>query len=201
MTELPFHPLANLFPLMEGPTLEGLIADIRDNGQREGIVTLEGMILDGRNRYRACLALNISPEFREFGCLSSDGDSALAFIISKNLNRRHLSESQRAMAAARLATMRQGERTDLQPSATLPKVSQARAAELMNVSDRLLRSAKTVLDSGAPALVHAIERNRLNVSQGAIAARLDPQQQEDVAVAAETGPQNATSVVTAARLR
>jgi N6-adenosine-specific RNA methylase IME4 len=195
MGELPFHPLANLFPLMEGAAFDDLTGDIRSNRQREDIVTLNGVILDGLNRYRACLAAGISPQFRGFGCVSGDGDSALAFIISKNLRRRHLNESQRAMAAARLATMRQGERTDLQLSVTLPKVSQPQAAELMNVSARLLRSAKTVQDSGAPALVRAIEQGRLSVSLGTVAARLNPQQQEEIAAAAEAGHQNVTRAI------
>ena len=59
----------------------------------------------------------------------------LAFVISKNVARRHLNESQRAMAAARLANMQQGERTDLSPPANLLKVSQADAARVLNVSE------------------------------------------------------------------
>jgi hypothetical protein len=46
--------------------------------------------------------------------------------------------------AARLANMRQGERTDLEPSANLPKVSQPDAAKLLTVSERSLRDAKAV---------------------------------------------------------
>jgi hypothetical protein len=61
-----------------------------------------------------------------------------------NLRRRHLDESQRGMCSARLATMRQGSRTDLTPSANLPEVSQQYAAQLLNVSERTLRDAKKV---------------------------------------------------------
>ena len=54
---------------------------------------------------------------------------------------RHLNESQRAVVAGRLATMKQGQRTDLEPSANLPKVSQEKAAEMLNVSDRTVATA------------------------------------------------------------
>ena len=193
MSEVTFHPLANLFPMMEGVAFDELAADIRSNGQREDIVTLDGMILDGRNRYRGCLAAGVRPRFRDFD--SRDGDDPLAFVVSKNLKRRHLNESQRAMVAARLVTMRQGERTDLQPSATLPKVAQPQAAALMNVSERLLRSAKTVQENGAPVLVRAVEQGRLTVTEGAIAARLDPLRQEKIAAAAEAGQKSATRTI------
>jgi hypothetical protein len=69
---------------------------------------------------------------------------ASADVISWNLKRRHLNETQRADVAARLANMPQGFRTDKEPSANLPKVapvSQSEAAELLSVSTRLVADA------------------------------------------------------------
>jgi hypothetical protein len=103
-----FHPLADLFPLLEGAEFEELVADIREHGVHERIVVYRGLILDGRNRYRAALAAGVAYPTRIY-----EGDDPIGLVISRNLHRRHLSTSVRATIAAKLATMRQGERTDL----------------------------------------------------------------------------------------
>ena len=83
-------------------------------------------------------------ETREFGSLPGDGSDPLAFVVSTNLHRRHLTESQRASVAARLANMRQGARTDREPRANLHEVSTSSAAEMLNVSERSVKSARKV---------------------------------------------------------
>lgn len=60
-TELAFHPLADVFPLIEGVEFDELVASIKEHGLRHPITTLDDMILDGRNRYRACLAAGVAP--------------------------------------------------------------------------------------------------------------------------------------------
>ena len=69
------------------------------------------------------------------------------------------------MAAARLANMRQGARTELdQLSANLPEVSQKQAAALLNVSDRLVRSAKNLQEKGSCRVIAAVDRGGVAVS-------------------------------------
>jgi ParB-like chromosome segregation protein Spo0J len=85
-----FHPFADLFPLMEGREFEELVIDIGEHGLHEPIILLDDLILDGRNRYRACLAAGVEPLFVPYG-----GDDPAAFVISANIRRRHLTNEQK----------------------------------------------------------------------------------------------------------
>jgi site-specific DNA-methyltransferase (adenine-specific) len=91
MAELKNHPAADAFPMMDAARLDELKADIAANGQREPITLCDGMILDGRNRYRACIDLGIEPETREYS-----GDP-WAFAWSLNGARRDLEATVRAL--------------------------------------------------------------------------------------------------------
>ena len=85
------HPAADAWPMMDDDRYEELRADIEMNGQREPITLCDGMILDGRNRYRACVELDIEPLTREF-----DGDP-WSFAWSLNGARRDLEATVRAL--------------------------------------------------------------------------------------------------------
>ena len=84
-----FHEAANLFPMMIGDDYTALRDDIKANGLLEPIVIYDGKILDGRNRYTACLDLGIEPRYEAF-----EGTDPVAYVISKNLHRRHLTKEQ-----------------------------------------------------------------------------------------------------------
>jgi hypothetical protein len=167
-----FHDLANLFPLIEGEEFNALVADIKAQGLHEPIVIYQDAILDGRNRYRACMAAGI-----EWRSVPYTGNDPLGYVISKNLKRRHSNESQRAMVADRLATMAQGARTDLSPTG---EKSQAQAAELLNVGKRSVERAREVRERGAPELQAAVERGQVRVSAAADIASLPEQEQREI---------------------
>lgn len=175
--ELEFHPLANIFPLIEGAEFDALVEDIRLNGQREPIVLLDGKILDGRNRYRACLLAGENP-----ASISYFGDDAVSFVVSLNLRRRHLDESQRAVVAAKLANMKQGSRTDLSP---IGEMSQSQAAEMLNVGKRSVERARAVIDEGASELIAEVEQGRISVSAAADVATLPKSQQVEIVARGE----------------
>lgn len=174
MNDLSFHPLTNVFPLIEGAEFDELVADIRERGLHEPIVVLEDMILDGRNRYRACMAAGVEPIFSVY-----TGDDPVGYVISANLRRRHLDESQRAMVAARLATLKLG---DNQHSEGLPI---GRGSELLNVGERTVARAREVQEHGTPELVHAVERGAVSVSAAADVATLSVQEQREIVARGE----------------
>lgn len=89
------HPLCTLFPRVEGESFDALVSDIRANGLREPITVHNGLILDGGNRYRACIAAGVTPTFRPF-----NGDNIVTFVLSANLHRRHLTPGQQAAIVA-----------------------------------------------------------------------------------------------------
>ena len=172
-----YHPLADVFPLIEGAEFDALVADVAKHGLLEAIVTLGGDILDGRNRYRACVAAGVEPHFEVF-----EGSDPVAFVVSKNVARRHLDESQRAVAAARIANMRQGARTDLRP---IDARSQAEAATLLSVGKRSLSRAREVLNDGTPELVKAVEAGKVSVSAAADVATLPKVEQTEIVAKGE----------------
>jgi ParB-like chromosome segregation protein Spo0J len=84
---LSIHPLAKVFPPLSVKEFEALVADIEAHGLREAITLYEGQILDGIHRYAACCKAKVEPWAVDFG---GDRAAAVAFVISKNALRRHL---------------------------------------------------------------------------------------------------------------
>jgi ParB-like chromosome segregation protein Spo0J len=96
---LEFHPLSNTFPMMPEDELAEMIADIRKNGLQQPIVLFEGQILDGRNRYLAGLKAGVALRTAEY-----EGSDPMAFVVSANLHRRHLTQAQKKEVIEKLLT-------------------------------------------------------------------------------------------------
>jgi ParB-like chromosome segregation protein Spo0J len=109
----PVHPTALLFPLLEGEAFEELKESIRDHGQLEPIFTTtpsvefpKGQLLDGRNRLLACIQLGTEPTINRRPRLK-EGISDDEFVLAQNLFRRHLTDEQRTMIAARAMRLKE----------------------------------------------------------------------------------------------
>ena len=133
------HPAADIFPRMAPDDFEQFKANISANGLLEPIWICNGMVLDGRHRMRACSESGIEPSFRKYA-----GDDPSAFVVSLNLQRRHLDTSQRAMVAAKLAILPKAANQH-SPNGE-PSKTQADAAEMLNVGKRSVELARKVLD-------------------------------------------------------
>ena len=103
--EYPVHPVASLFPMIDDDALNALAEDIKKNGQREPILVAfldgrelnEPVVVDGRNRFKACEIAGVEPEFSNDYVM--EPHEIGPWIISHNLHRRHLTTSQKAAVA------------------------------------------------------------------------------------------------------
>lgn len=170
------HPLADIFPMMSEDELADLAADIKANGLVHPIMldAAGKLLVDGRNRLRACEIAGIEPEFDHL-----NGQDPAAFIVSANLARRNLTKGQQAMALAMIypepAKGGRGKKSEANTAAKRGGFSQDRldAARAVLRNDHDL--ARSVL-SGAQPLdgAHEIVRKRQQEASGveAKAARL-----------------------------
>jgi len=179
---LDFHDAANIYPFMADDDFDALVEDIRKHGQRETIKLFEGKIIDGRNRYKACLLCDVKPIVEQITT-----DDPVAYVISLNSVRRHLNPSQLSMCAARArefyekqAKERQKRKSPDSVPENLPEQkNDARdaAGKAFNVSGKSVDYASKVLTKGTPELVKAVDEGKMAVSSAAILATEPPEVQ------------------------
>ena len=160
--ELEAHEYASIFPELSSDRLAELTQDIREHGLLEKVMLFEGKVLDGRGRYRGCRVAGVEPEYDIFIGTST---KAIEYVASRNQHRRHLTDSQRAIAAAKIATFKLGANQHSEG------LSIGRASKLMNVSDSSVARGRVVLEEGDQELVEAVESGELSVSAAAAQAR------------------------------
>jgi|SRR6516162_2194317 hypothetical protein len=160
LTKLEHHSLANLFPEMSKEEFTALKEDIRANGLRVPIVVYLNQILDGRHRHRAMV--DIGRPLTEKDVIEwkpTGSDTPAKYVISQNVARRHLTESQRAIIAAELAN---GTHGGDRSKASIGAMTEEGAAKLLNVGEKSVQRAKKVLN--VPALSAAVRKGNIKVS-------------------------------------
>ena len=98
------HPIARLFPLIEGKDFDELVADVKDRGVRHPVIRRETVIIDGRNRVRAALVCGAKVPFEDL----PEFEHPARVILTENIHTRLLTTSQRAALAARIRLMAPG---------------------------------------------------------------------------------------------
>ena len=206
-----YHPFADVFPLLDDDDLGTLTEDIRENGQREPVILYDGKILDGRNRYRACVELGIPAIFDH--SKASNDEEALRESVSRNLRRRHLTASQRAMIGADLLPMFEAMAKQRQiqsgvdhgagqkvganwPQPFDDRAPRARddAADASESSPRQVQRAKHVKADGVPELVSAVRAGDIAVRRAEEVSKLDEDTQREVVARVKEG-EKASEVV------
>lgn len=169
------HNVANLFPMMTDEEFASLVEDIKSNGQHEPITIYQNQIIDGRNRYKACEQLGITPKVREW----NGQGSLVKFVYSLNMKRRHLTGTQKATIAVEMlplleeeAKERQGRRTDLQhnivekiPQSAEDNKSRTQAAKLVGTNERYVSDAKKIKQD-APEVFELMKSGEVNMAIG-----------------------------------
>lgn len=183
VVDMEWHPYAKLFPMLSDEEIESLADDIRANGLHEPIVVdSDDRIIDGRNRAAACKIAGVNPAIV---AKDMDDRETLAFVVSHNLKRRHLSESQRADVAAKMANIKVGDNQHKRGSANRPThkdepvISQHHAAAMLNVSERSVRRAAKVHAKGSDELKAAVASGEVTVNRAEQIADLPQSQQAE----------------------
>jgi len=159
------HPVAALFPLLPPAELAALAADIRAHGLRHPIVVdATGRILDGRNRLAACALAKVEPRFETL-----NGHDPVAYILSANVQRRHMTQGQLAMVVAQARA--------IQP------VSQRTAAALAGVPQPRVAEAEAIL-AYAPELAAPVVQGAADFGKTLATAR---ERKRQAAPAADAG--------------
>jgi hypothetical protein len=126
-------------------------------GQCEPIMVFEGMVLDGWNRYGCLVRLGMAVKQHELPA----GVDPRAFIKSRNLHRRHLTGSQRALAVVACSEwVPNGSKATPEPGSGVTEKQMAAEAD---VSDRTIRQAKVVVTQAAPEVVEAVKSGEMSL--------------------------------------
>ena len=158
------HQLSAAVPDMPEEDFQDLLESIKTYGQREPITTYENKILDGWHRFRACLELDINPTYHEY-----DGKDPVSYVIDLNLNRRHLSPSQKAIAVVTCNAWLQEGRPQKTPPVGGVVTTANKSAEQMareaGVGTRTVERAKKIAQSGDKDVIEAVKKGAMSLSE------------------------------------
>jgi len=165
------HPIAEIFPMLPESELKTLTADIQESGLQTPIVLYEGKILDGRNRYAACISGSVDPAFTQY-----TGSNAATYVLSLNLHRRHLTASQKATVAVEVLphlekeanerkheALKKGSREGKNSLTGKGKATE-HAAKTVDVNPRYVQEAKRIKEK-SPETFEKIKRGETDIAE------------------------------------
>lgn len=174
------HPLSAAFPSMSASEFSELVSDIQANGLEYPIMLYQGMVLDGWHRYKACVQLGQTAETYTL----PEREDPVAFVLSLNLHRRHLTGAQRAAAVVACSAWAQsGDNQHTRGGeVAAPPVTVAQMAQAAEVSPRTIQQAKRAQEAG---LGEAVREGKVSAERAAELAKL-PADERQAALEAPT---------------
>jgi len=200
ISELKLHPHQYLIPPMSEEDYNNLKEDIKRNGILQPIdITYNNVILDGHHRVKAAKELGIKEvEVRIPELLYVDEDE---YLISVAMNRRHLTEGQKAVLAneyrkilsKKLIKDRVKERPRAENGSFLPQlenvansgaekeitVARKEASDKFKVSEWKVRTVQQIEDK-APDVYEKLHTGELQIHEAKIIAQLPEDKREIV---------------------
>lgn len=186
------HPLSRIFPEMSHLEFDQLKQDISKHGLRDPIVLFDGKVLDGRHRAKACHDLGVTPRTRVLR-----NGSPLAFVISMNLKRRHLTVSQRALIGVDVEReysklISKGRPKKSEKNHGLSGEAREHAAKELGITATYITDAKAITAKD-PELARLVRSGAVTLSK----AKRQLKREENRKKAAKTPPPNPTKLVAA----
>jgi ParB-like chromosome segregation protein Spo0J len=160
------HPFADLFPMLPAAELAELADSIKRDGLLEKIIIYGDTILDGRNRYAALAVAGIPYDRSHFKFFAGSEQEAGELVESLNINRRHLSVAQRAMAAAAFRKMRGLSLDQVLDMTGLSKGSLIRAQKIRDEAPKNIQRMITRGEIGMAQIEEALKRGDVSKLKG-----------------------------------
>lgn len=163
-----FHDAANIFPMMTSEEMAGLVESISQGYDSQfPILTYESKILDGRNRYVACLKAGVEPVYSEW-----TGSDPVGFVVRANLDRRHLTSSQKAAIALEVERQLSAEAKKNESTRTVqgyqrvdnPIYALEQAAKMMGTNRQYVADAKKI-EREAPELLERVRTGEMTIPE------------------------------------
>jgi hypothetical protein len=171
----PVHPMASAFRAWDKDEAKSAEISIEQAGQLEPITVYCGQVIDGANRQRTLVKLGLPIRWVDVtDDLDRKGITVEQYVLAKNISRRHLSSSERAMLVAKVISGGdlskivkrkrgrpvKGETQELKDQG---KITASDIRELAQVDLVDAHHTVTVLSSGDEKIIEAVEQGEIYV--------------------------------------
>jgi outer membrane murein-binding lipoprotein Lpp len=164
---------------MSAEEYKALCDSIADLGVQNPITLFEGMVLDGWHRYQAAQSLAMDFKTQEL----ADWVDPTDFVIAQNKVRRHITQSQLAMAATAAYTWRSlgvNQHSEKRVvSGEPPAKTNAEVAAIAGVGVSSIKRAKVVQSQAIPEVNEAVKRGEVGLKKAASIAKLPKEEQAE----------------------